>query len=208
MSANPSRSSSPKVERDNRGRPGAIPQSAYPSSGVKPTSPLSPISVDKSRASFNPVVFYPPPSPSFDSSEEDLHALINPDIPFNSVADVATPRIPPSTPVMPSSPIHSTKTNRPTTPHSISSEQTQDAVLEMMSMFTTTAIPRKKHTATQMAQWRAEAEYHKGRIQEELGGKEICLIRYEPKQGWLGFWNRENVLDIIADLRDLRSPKS
>lgn len=206
---NPSRSSSPKVERGYKDRPSALPESGYPSPDVKPIASLPPISIVKQPAPSNatPMVFYPP-SPNLDNSEDDLPAgLVHPDMPFNTVADVNAPRIPLSIQSIPSSPIQPSKASRSSTTASMSSEQTRDAVLEMMSMFTTSAPPRRRYGASQIAQWRAEEEYHKGKIQQELGGKEICLIRYEPRQGWLGFWNKENVLDIIDDLRELRSPK-
>ncbi len=36
---------------------------------------------------------------------------------------------------------------------------------------------------------------------------EACLIRFEPKQGWIGFWNRSDIDRVIDGLRELRSPK-
>jgi hypothetical protein len=199
---NPSLPSPLHLEGGDKNRSSARLQSGYESRDALTT-------VDKHPAPFNttPVEFYPP-SPQFDGSEDDLTAaLIHPDMSFNTVADLNASRIPlPAQPV-PYSPVQASKTSRSSTTASTLSER-RDTAPEMMSMFTSYVPPCMRYTASQIAQWRAEEEYYKEKIKEELGGKEICLTRYEARQGWLGFWNRENVFDIIDDLRKLRSPES
>ncbi|KXN81165.1 hypothetical protein AN958_05936 [Leucoagaricus sp. SymC.cos] len=65
---------------------------------------------------------------------------------------------------------------------------------------------RTKVSPAQEAQWRKdEVAITRGILEAHDG--EACVIRFEPKQGWMGYWNRSNMEDVIYELRDLRLPK-
>jgi hypothetical protein len=78
------------------------------------------------------------------------------------------------------------------------------------SLYTSSSIsshPEKnKPTIAQLEQWREDVEIILADLDDEFEG-EACLIRFEPKQGWFGFWNKESVVEVIEDLRELRSPR-
>ncbi|KAF7760632.1 hypothetical protein Agabi119p4_10041 [Agaricus bisporus var. burnettii] len=80
----------------------------------------------------------------------------------------------------------------------------------MSSLYTTSSISSRpqqnKATPAQVAQWREDEENIMAGLDDEFDG-EVCLLRFEPKQGWFGFWNKEDVVEVIGNLRGLRSPK-
>jgi len=70
-------------------------------------------------------------------------------------------------------------------------------------------FPKKnneKISPAQLALWEQDRERITRDMMEVYEG-EACLIRFEPKQGWIGFWNRGDIDRVIEGLRELRSPK-
>jgi len=65
---------------------------------------------------------------------------------------------------------------------------------------------KEKISPAQLALWEKDRERITRDMLEVYEG-EACLIRFEPKQGWIGFWNRSNIEKVIEGLRELRSPK-
>lgn len=65
---------------------------------------------------------------------------------------------------------------------------------------------REKISPAQQALWEQDRERITRDMMDAYDG-EAVLIRFEPKQGWIGFWNRGDIDRVIEGLRDLRSPK-
>jgi hypothetical protein len=116
-------------------------------------------------------------------------AFTPPDMPFNTLMDTEPPYRRFSQP----SPA-SNSTTRVTTSESSSRDETIRPVLP-------------KPTPAQLAKWKKEEEIVTMEVLEQFEG-DACIIRYESKHGWMGFWNRFDIENVLDELRELRLPKT
>lgn len=172
---------------------------------------ISPITFNRVLLNYGPLPSgdsLPTPSLALRSSTEDMFtptALVCTDMTFPLPRDISL-HDHPKLPVR-----DSTSTLPSRTPSSDAGVSTS-GMTSTTSLYTTSSIDnshlqRKKPTSAELKQWRQDVDMIITSLDDEYDG-EVCLMRFEPKQGWFGFWNQENISDILEDLRALRSPRS
>lgn len=173
------------------------------------TSPLSPLTFERVPSphlnpntipSSEPATPRTSSTPSHHDDNDSVHtptAATHPDMPFSSIVDTPS-----------SSSCHTTTSN-----HSHPASQTTS--LKGGSRGATPEAPLQSYaprsgadfSVAHVEKWEEERERVTRDITVLYAG-EACIIRYEPKQRWLGVWNRSNIKDVIEGLRELRSPKT
>jgi len=189
----------------------AVPHARYADDGNRP--PLSPITFERAPSpDLDPLELsgQEPPTPrlppisSSHPHEDDVGvptpiATTNHDMPFSTFIIPSSQH--------PNNPTHSN-------PHSRSVSRTGSSEMGGSRASSDTGHSRsggifsqkEKISPAQLALWEKDRERITRDMLEVYEG-EACLIRFEPKQGWIGFWNRSNIEKVIEGLRELRSPK-